>query len=338
MHRSSSRSRRGFTLIELLVVIAIIAILIGLLLPAVQKVREAAARMSSSNNLKQIALACHNYHDAFGFLPYNGMRNATTATNPSPNQGIPNSSIQGSGSYLYQILPYVEQGSLYKSWNYTAAAGPNQYPTTSPLGPTNHPELMVSVKTYLCPGRGRQGFHANENVQGNPGFCCAGPVTDYAINTAINQPPNNTWLTNGGTDALDRQQKIQAIPDGSSNTILIGENAIYIDQYQDGGDNISGLWDESWARGGYGGSGRDGHYSSSNSAAGRASYILVRDQRMPASGTRTTTGTFGGPFPGGALVAFADGRVQSLSYSITPDVLCYLCVPDDGHPISANDF
>jgi prepilin-type N-terminal cleavage/methylation domain-containing protein len=337
MRHCSRRARRAFTLIELLVVIAIIAILIGLLLPAVQKVRQAAARMSSSNNLKQIALACHTYHDATGALPYNGMRNATTAANPAPNQGVPNSTIAGTGSYLYQLLPYVEQDNLYKAWNYTAAKGANQYPTVGHLSATNHPELMIGVKTYLCPGRSRQGWHALENVQA--GFTCAGPVTDYAINTNINQPPTNTWLTNGGTDAADRKQAIQAIPDGSSNTILIGENAIYTTQYQDGGDDVSGLWDESWARGGYGGSGRYGHYSTSNSAAGQATYVLVKDQPPPPSGAvKTTTGTFGGPFPGGALVAFADGRVQSLSWSISPQVLCYLCHPSDGHVVSGSDF
>ncbi|HZZ82254.1 MAG TPA: DUF1559 domain-containing protein [Gemmataceae bacterium] len=134
------RGRKGFTLIELLVVIAIIAILIALLVPAVQKVREAAARISSTNNLKQIGLACHSFHDANKRLPFNGVSGVNaTASNAA------------TGSWAWQILPYIDQGPLF----------------------TNGPSITATVPAYVCPGRGRP-------------TSVSGPWTDYVLNPWIN--------------------------------------------------------------------------------------------------------------------------------------------------------
>jgi len=220
------RRRSGFTLIELLVVIAIIAILIGLLLPAVQKVREAAARTQGLNNLKQLALAFHNYQDAQGSLPHNGVWNyADWLWGPPWTNNPPRPEVAQGASWAYKILPYIEQDNLYRNWTYE-----------------------VPVKTFLDPGRGGSGLSAITYIPNDPDPAApttyqAGAVTDYAVNDQVIGSGENTVKTGPGSYNFPPQwwagvnqwnsykRTIQGISDGSSNTVLLGEKALATQVY-----------------------------------------------------------------------------------------------------------
>lgn len=175
--------RSGFTLIELLVVIAIIAILIGLLLPAVQKVRAAAARMQSANNLKQITLACHSYHDARDQLPDTIAELGTTG--------------RGWVSVHALLLPYIEQDNVYKLTEQVGIW------TSGPAGGS------VVIKTFLSP---RDPSNPPQNFTGNPPALWA--YTNYGWNGSVFTETNVTW---------NPKRKLTGITDGTTNTVAFGE-------------------------------------------------------------------------------------------------------------------
>ncbi|MFN9717428.1 MAG: DUF1559 domain-containing protein [Planctomycetota bacterium] len=235
------RSRTGFTLIELLVVIAIIAILIALLLPAVQQAREAARRTQCKNNLKQLALACHNYHDTFGILPLN--RDMTDwGARPDNHSNF---------SWIAMTLPYFEQSTLYQSINFSVGGGPtNGYGWMSTnAGALNLQAHQTILSSLLCPSN-PQAKKVGNQYEGIDYRRAANDVgrTDYTGNFGFT---NGGWrdcprkplgigpwawydqggTTNGGNGVFGYRGTVglNEIIDGTSNTVLLTEDMHWTD-------------------------------------------------------------------------------------------------------------
>jgi prepilin-type N-terminal cleavage/methylation domain-containing protein/prepilin-type processing-associated H-X9-DG protein len=233
----SSHSRRAFTLIELLVVIAIIAILIGLLLAAVQKVREAANRLKCTNNLKQLGLALHNHHDVYDRLPM-GMDSPAAA-----NPGVYGGSVCDTcgplslTTWAVDLFPFIEQDALFRQWNRSLGYGGPGY------RPVNGPVLQAGISLYQCPSDTGGVYWTDQFTRSNYVACFspdggliergASYRVDNGFNTGANPSTGRRAAFN-----INVARSFSNITDGLSQTALLSEELTG----PSGSPDIRGVW------------------------------------------------------------------------------------------------
>jgi prepilin-type N-terminal cleavage/methylation domain-containing protein/prepilin-type processing-associated H-X9-DG protein len=339
--------RSAFTLIELLVVIAIIGILIALLLPAVQKVREAANRASCTNNLKQIGLAVHNFHDSYGFFPPSALRDDWA-------------------TWALLVLPYLEQDNIYRLWDL-------QYRYAEQAGqPDPRPN---NVKVYFCPSRRSSssvGFSVDDIAPAASPANALGPfpggLSDYACNggndSTHNRPNgamtygNAVGITPGGQSVTGNTTpnfnmspvgtrmltwtgviSIASITDGTSNTLLVGEKHVRPGSREGKNEDrsvFSGNNANNYSR--LAGIPPDGVAQTN----GDTQYPLVLDEKDTTVSTSSPPGAydsnlcFGGPHPGICNFVFCDGSVKGVRTTVDLVTLTRLAVRNDGLPITGD--
>jgi len=225
----SLHKRSGFTLIELLVVIAIIAILISLLLPAVQQAREAARRTQCRNNLKQIGLALHNYHDAHKSFPSGWISVDPVTALPSAHEGT-----NGAG-WGTMILPFLDQANLYDAFD----------PAFAIEDPVNATYLAGQIETFKCPSDANQPLTWEIEEEGSPGTVLATlPIANYVgvfgpeELDGCEEPAGTFPVTARGQCTADGNgmffhlsaTRIRDVTDGTSNTLMVGERMTDADQ------------------------------------------------------------------------------------------------------------
>ncbi len=340
LHLSSKR-RAGFTLIELLVVIAIIAVLIGLLLPAVQKVREAANRMSCTNNLKQIGLALHNYHDSNSTLPPWGFD-----FDPAPPNNPYGPQTQGHAA-LALILPYLEQENVIKLARVDRSViDPLNLPPN--YGTSN--AGLAKIKNYLCPSA------PNRTLDYGPYFASQGlsrgpmnlGATDYSIirgttsafrtGCLTNPPPlgdDNGVMGVKGVMTLQGltkgQVRLTDVLDGTSNTIMVAEHAGVHQRYARGVPVMPNGFGET----GYLLNGAWGDHNTKITVRGYSSDGLVRDGGCCVVNCSNAEQIYAF-HAGGSNALRADGSVSFLRESIAPGVLAAMISRAGGEALSEN--
>jgi len=291
------RRKTAFTLIELLVVIAIIAILIGLLLPAVQKVREAAARAKCSNNLKQMGTALHNYHSALGTFP----------------GAYVNATGQGTGSLFYFILPYMEQQNVFK-------LGDNGVINTNPQPDAywgNFSSLQTpaanTIPTYLCPSDPTNSPAAT--------WTNGWVVGGYAENNEVFGDP--AWAGWANNNSGFRAKMPANFPDGTSNTIGISEKYSRCN----GQGNLwgHGEWNPAWEP-----------RFNSWANRGPSSKFQVQPMPNPASSSSCDYYRPSSSHTSGMNTLLMDGSVKFLQQSIDANTWWFACTPAGGETLGSN--
>jgi len=302
------KKSRGFTLIELLVVIAIIAILIGLLLPAVQKVREAAARMQCSNNLKQMGVAVHNYASANNDKLIPGMANWTSA---SGNNGYPG------GNFHWHMMPFIEQGNIL-----TAMSNAGIYYSWGSGGGVNGQSTSTAVKTFRCPSDPTPSSDgARSNNSGG------WPVTGYFRNYLLWDSGGGYMPSAGGHYWTLSKYSVGNIPDGTSNTVGVVERFADILPNSVSGSQYSGLFT---------------HHGQDRYHWGYAQWAPVYGQwstGAPQVGAKPSNAAYYLPNSGHSTsvqVMLMDGSVRGVSAGVSATTWLYAITPDDGQVLGSN--